>query len=173
LTLHGEITFVWELQPIRPRGDTRPAPLVLLNGLASTAVRLLDGPPWTSDKPEELAMWRMEIADFEAPGTYFHIQVLGREKDKVFPKGLDIPRLPNVLNSPFACMEFVLGELFQKRWARIAQKESPSSRQWRTIQARRHRKHLEWAAEQVDTASGSPWVAWKVAKPYKELFLAD
>jgi hypothetical protein len=173
LTVHGEITFVWELQPVRPLGDTRPARHVRLNGLASTAIRLLSGEPWAGNEAKELAAWRMEVADLSAPGAFFHVQVLGREKDESFPKALDIPRLPGVLNSPFACMEFVLGELFQKRWERIAQKDSAPCRQWRSIQAHRHHRHLRWAAEQVSTTSGSPWVAWKVAKPHEELFLPD
>jgi len=171
LTVHGEITFVWELQPVRPGGDARPALHVRLNGLASTAVRLLIGEPGAASEPEELAVWRMEVADLAAPGTFFHVQVLGRETDSMFPKALDIPRLPGVLNSPFACMEFVLGELFQKSWEKIAQKESAPGRQWRTIQGHRHSRHLEWAMRQVATTSGSPWVAWKVAKPQETLFL--
>jgi hypothetical protein len=171
LTVHGEITFVWELEPVREGGDSRPAQRVRLNGLASTSLRVLDGEPWTSSDPKEYAFWRMEIADSNAPGAYFHVQVLGREDDTSFPKQLDIPRLPGVLNSPFACMEFVLGELFQKRWERIAQRETGACRQWRGIQAERHRRHLEWAAKIVKTTSGSPWVAWKVAKPGEDLFI--
>ena len=173
LIVYGEITFIWELQPIRPKGDTRVAQHVLLNGIASTAIRLLYGEPWDPEEAQELAMWRMEIADHKAPGTFFHVQVLGREEDKVFPKELDIPRLPGVLNSPFACMEFVLSELFQERWIRIAQQDSAQCRQWRAIQAHRHRRHLDWAAEKIENASGSPWVAWKAAKPYREIFLSD
>jgi hypothetical protein len=170
LTVHAEVTFVWELEPVRPKGDTRPATQVRLNGLASTAIRLMSGTPW-SDERDELAVWRMEVADDNAPGTFFHVQVLGRDDDTIFPKSLDIPRLPGVLNSPFACMEFVLGELFQKRWTRIAQKDSGPGRQWRSIQAHRHLRHLAWAAEQVENSSGSPWVAWKAAKPDETLFL--
>jgi hypothetical protein len=172
LTVHGEISFIWEIQPVRPRGEMRPALQVRLNGLGSTAVRLLADEPW-ADAKRELAMWRMEVADLRAPGAFFHVQVLGREQDEIFPKALDIPRLPGVLNSPFACMEFVLGELFQTRWPRIAQKETGPSRQWRGIQAHRHRRHLGWAAEQIETTSGSPWVAWKAAKPDEDLFLSS
>jgi hypothetical protein len=173
-TVHGEITFAWDLKPVRPSGDTRPAPHVQLDGVASTAIRLLRETPWSpQEERTELAVWRMEIADAKAPGTFFHVQVLGRESDVLFPKSLDVPRLPGVLNSPFACMEFVLGELFQDAWPKIAMRESGPGHRWRGIQAHRHAKHLAWAAEQVSGSSGSPWVMWKTAKPTERLFLRD
>lgn len=169
--VYAEMTFVWELEPVRPSGDTRPAKQVRLCGLASTSIRLLEGDPRTAGSHDELAMWKMDIADDRSPGVYFHVQILGREEDKSFPRSVDVPRFPGLLNSPFACMEFVLGELFQARWKRIAQKDSASLRQWRGIQAHRHKRHLEWARDQVVETSGSPWLAWKVAKPKPELFL--
>src|SRR5579871_2003687 len=115
LEVYGEITFIWELTPI---GATRrqPAREVRLNGKASTRIRILEGRPNSGRDSEELAMWRMEVADDQSPGAYFHVQILGREDDIVFPHALDVPRLPNALISPFACVEFVLGELFQDDW---------------------------------------------------------
>lgn len=171
LVVHAEITFVWELEPVRPRGDSRPAKLVRLCGLASTSIRLIERDPSDGRSHNELAMWKMEIADDNSPGVYFHVQVLGRQQDRVFPSTVDVPRLPGLLNSPFACMEFALGELFQAKWKRIAQEEGASLRQWRSIQSHRHQRHLEWARERVAEASGSPWLAWKIAQPEPELFL--
>lgn len=171
LSVFAEITFVWELEPVRPRGDTRPAPHVRLNGLGSTQIRILEGTPFSRDTAGEIAVWRMEIADLNAPGAFFHVQVLGREDDTMFPHALDVPRLPGVLNSPFACMEFALGELFQTRWPKIAVKDSGPGRQWRGIQAHRHARHLDWIARELGATSGSPWVAWKGAQPDEDLFL--
>lgn len=170
LTVYAEITFVWELEPIRPLGDQRAAKQVRLDGLASTKIRVLRGTPW-DETEEELAVWRMEIGDRAAPGAMFHVQVLGRDDDTMFPKQLDVPRLPGVLNSPFACMEFVLGELFQDRWPRIAMRDSGPGLRWRGIQAHRHARHLRWVTEEVSSTSGSPWVIWKKAQPDEGLFL--
>lgn len=173
LTVHGEISFVWELEPVRPGGDTRPARHVRLEGLASTMVRVLSGVPGSAAEGDgvELAVWRMEVADSAAPGAYFHVQVLGRDADTIFPKALDVPRLPGVLNSPFACMEFVLGELFQGRWSRLAQKDSSAGHRWQGIQSHRHVRHLAWATKQVTDCSGSPWAAWKAARPDESMYL--
>jgi hypothetical protein len=170
LEVYGEITFVWQLQPIRPSAK-RPAANVRLDGKASTLVRLLEGAPNSGDTSEELAVWRMEVADDRAPGAYFHVQILGREKDKVFPHALDVPRLPNALVSPFACAEFVLGELFQDDWARHADRDFQAIRQWRGVQAHRHQRQLEWHQNQVRAAAGSPWLAWKKALPPENIFL--
>ena len=171
LTVHAEMTYVWELEPVRPKGDSRPAPNLRLEGLASTSVRLLRNTPWSGNDRDEVAVWRMEVADSHAPGAFFHVQILGRDADIIFPKALDIPRLPGVLHTPFACMEFVLGELFQEQWNRIAQKDSGPGRRWRGIQAHRHAQHLGWAASLVSNSSGSPWAAWKTAVPREDLFL--
>lgn len=171
LTVFAEISFVWMLEPVRPSGDTRPAKQVRLNGLGSTVIRVFDGVPWKPSEATEIAVWKMEIADTAAPGTFFHVQVHGLQDPAFFPASLDVPRLPGVLNSPFACMEFALGELFQAEWPRIAMKDSGAGLRWRGIQSHRHRRHLEWITEQVSTTSGSPWAMWKAAKPHEGLFL--
>jgi len=171
LTVYADISFVWMLEPVRPPGNTQAAKRVRLNGLGSTVIRIFDGLPWKPNEATEIAVWKMEIADTAAPGTFFHVQVHGREDPAYFPAALDVPRLPGVLNSPFACMEFALGELFQAKWPRIAMKDSGPGLRWRSIQAYRHRRHLEWVTEQVSATSGSPWVMWKAAKPDEGLFL--
>lgn len=171
LTVYAEISFVWMLEPVRSSGNTQPAKQVRLNGLGSTAIRILDGVPWKPREATEIAVWKMEVADTAAPGTFFHVQVHGREDPAFFPASLDVPRLPGVLNSPFACMEFALGELFQAEWRRIAMKDSGPGLRWRGIQSHRHLRHLAWVTEQVSTTSGSPWVMWKSAQPHEGLFL--
>lgn len=170
--IFGEISFIWDLQPVRDRGrEHGPALKVRLNGRASTMVRLLRGEPFSGQNPDELAMWRMEIADDAAPGAFFHIQIMGRESDLMFPHSVDIPRFPCVFSSPFSAIEFLLGELFQSRWPRLVQSGKSEAEQWRSIQEFRHERYLKWATDCIRSGGGSPWSSWKQAKPEETMFI--
>lgn len=169
-TVHAEITFIWEMRPERPKGITQAAKILRLTGKASTCIRILEGSPPASEPEIELAMWRMEVADDSAPGSYFHVQVYGREDDDHFPHLLDIPRLPGTLVSPFACVEFVLAELFQDRWAEHTDRDFSDVRDWRSVQLRRLKRQLQWHGQEIERASGSPWSAWEKAIPPDDLF---
>jgi hypothetical protein len=171
-TVHAEITFIWEVRPERPRGSSKTAKLVRLDGKASTCIRILEGPPHASGPEHELARWRMEVADDAAPGAYFHVQIYGREDDEHFPHLLDIPRFPGILVSPFACIEFVLAELFQDQWAEHAVRDFNDVRDWRSVQFKRLVRQLRWHAHEIKK-SGSPWSAWKRAIPPEDLFTSD
>lgn len=168
LNVFAEMTFVWMIKPVRGSRDRtkEPAKIVELSGLASTRIRIR-----SSDDNQEHAMWRMEIADPAAPGCYFHIQVLGEDANSPFPHNLSIPRFPGVLSTPFAAMEFALGELFQDDWRRRAQ-DDRGAREWSKIQQKRHLRHLDWAQDVIKKASGSPWAAWKAAQPSQDLFVS-
>jgi len=168
--VHGQITFVWELAPERPRGAGHgPSKLVRLTGKASTMIQVFEGTPQAPG--HELAMWRMEVADPSSPGSFFHVQVLGRDTDQSFPKSLDIPRLPGMLVSPFACVEYVLSELFQDRWRAHADRDFRDVRDWKGVQGSRMLAQLDWHAKIVRAASGSPWSAWKREVPSDGLFI--
>lgn len=169
-TVHAEITFIWEVRPERPKGASGPAKMLRLTGNASTRIRILEGPPHVQGSEIELAMWRMEVADDAAPGSYFHVQIYGREDDEHFPHLLDIPRLPGTLASPFACIEFVLAELFQDRWAEHADRDFSDVRDWRGVQLQRLVQQLRWHTREIESGSGSPWSAWKKAIPPEDLF---
>ena len=171
-TVHAEITFIWEVRPERPSGSTRAAKLLRLDGKASTCIRILEGPPHSQGLENELAMWRMEVADDAAPGSYFHVQIYGREDDEHFPHLLDIPRLPGILVSPFASIEFVLAELFQDRWAEHAVRDFSDVRDWRAVQLQRLVRQLRWHTREIER-SGSPWCAWKKAIPPDDLFTSN
>lgn len=173
LHVFAEISFIWDLIPIRSQPGKRgsAAPIVSLDGRASTVIKIFETPADDSSDPQEIAMWRMEVADSAAPGTYFHVQVMGTLEDPPFPKAFDVPRLPSVLVSPFACIEFVIGELFQDDWKRESSKATPPMNQWRGIQADRSSKQLLWHLQTLDRTSGSPWSAMKQAKPPVDLFL--
>lgn len=172
LMVYGEISFVWELIPVRTGGNQHGAcSNVELAGLASTRVRVLEGNPHEPSSGHEIAQWRMEVGDPNSPGTHFHVQVLGHEIEPPFPKDLDVPRLPGLIFSPFSCAEYLLGELFQDRWPRHMSRENGGSRLWNGIQSDRLSRQLRWHQDQVASSSGSPWIAIKLAKPPAELFL--
>lgn len=169
--VHAAVTFVWELTPQRRPGARHgPSQVVRLTGKASTMIHVYEGPP--ESPGHELAMWRMEVADPASPGSYFHVQILGRESDPIFPKSLDVPRLPGMLVTPFACVEFILAELFQDRWRTHADRDFRDVRDWKGVQATRMLAQLDWHAKTVRAASGSPWSAWKREVPAEDLFTA-
>jgi hypothetical protein len=167
--VHGQVSFIWQIVPVDPGNQKQPAREVALVGKASTKISIVAGPPEQPGK--ELAMWRVEVADDAAPGTYFHVQVLGRETDELFPHYVDIPRLPSAFVSPFACVEFIIGELFQDRWPEHANRDFRDVRDWHGVQSERLRRQLTWHLKEVEAASGSPWSAWKQSTPPERLFV--
>ena len=80
-------------------------------------------------------MWRVELGADDAPGCYFHTQILGDREESPFPKSVPIPRLPSPFVTPMAAVEFVLGELFQDKWQEEARRTRDPQRRWRSIQA--------------------------------------
>ena len=167
----AELSFVWGLTPIRESGDSRPARIVELAGLASTKIRLMEGEPEDWSSAEELAMWRIEVAVADSPGTHFHVQILGGDENPPFPKSVDVPRLPSLVVSPFASMEFAISELFQTEWAKHSSASGGAMNLWRGIQGRRMERQLEWHLKALSDSSASPWSALKAAKPPSGLFL--
>lgn len=171
LTIFAEITFIWVIDPDRSKGNSRAAARFRLTGNASTVIRIMLGEPHDASNAVEIAMWRMEIGDAAAPGTHFHVQVLGHDADPPFPKSLDIPRLPGLIVSPLACVEFAISELFQDSWKKDSVKATSDMNRWRGVQTKRTLRQLDWHKEQVASASGSPWTAIKMAKPHEDLFI--
>lgn len=167
MNVYAQMTFIWQIRPARHPGESTKlgAKRMAISGIASTLISVR-----SCEDDQEHAMWRMEVASPDGPGAFFHVQVLGQEASGPFPKSMPVPRFPSVLNTPFAAMEFALGELFQDEWARRAQQDR-TSRNWGKIQRKRHSQHLKWALSVVDNANGSPWSAWKAAKPSQDLFL--
>jgi len=167
--IRAKLSFVWEIRPLRERKG-KPSRHFLLDGLASTRITLVE----EKDQSERcLAQWTVDVGDHQSPGTHFHFQLNGFEEPP-FPKSLDIPRLPAPMMSPFLAMEFVIGELFQDRWKKLAAAESPHTHRWRSLHKDRLQRFFEWQTKCVvnDRFSGSPWMALKQAKPPSDLFLA-
>lgn len=164
----GTISWKWNVRPV---GDGRRNPLEFeVSGLASTKLRILDA---ETEDEAELAMWRVELGDYQSPGCYFHTQVLGESESSPFPHRLCVPRLPTLFATPMAAVEYLIGELFQDKWEQHAAGDRDDVRYWNSIQKKRLKELLSWKLERIENCQGSPWVAMKRAKPSEadELFM--
>jgi len=168
----GEITSTWTITPSDPKATSRTlAKTFTVTGNASVRIRLIE--PNSDSGGRELAMWRVELGDEDAPGCYFHIQVLGEDGriEPPFPHSLSVPRLPALVFTPMAALEFVVAELFQYEWKQHAAQETPAMQMWKSIQQKRLERLFAWKQKLVSGCSGSPWTAIKLAKPQANLFL--
>lgn len=164
----AEISCKWEIEPLGSNSQKSLGKrMFAVAGIASTRVDV-----YRPGKPlEHLGMWRMEIADMESPGCFFHVQ-LGRERNEPpFPHYLEVPRLPGLVATPMSVVEFVLGELFQDDWPREAGRGGRAHDQWRSIQGRRFQKLLTWQLGELKSGKGLPWLTLKQARPSAECFL--
>jgi hypothetical protein len=166
----AEITSTWMIHRVPPRKRSERAARFKLTGNASTRVRLYREMPPGRDAVQ-LAMWRAEIGDTFSPGCHFHVQVLGETKEPPFPRSLDIPRLPALLVTPAAVVEYVIGELFQDNWLKHLASQAANLNRWWPIQRRYLGALLAWQLNIVNGASGSPWGTLKKAKPDSQLFV--
>jgi len=166
----AKISSIWTIEPLGGHGPkySRQRKFALA-GKASTRVRLFEESQ--SGGQQEIAMWRMEVADSTSPGCFFHVQVLGDTGLPPFPDYLPVPRFPGFLPTPPVVLEFVLGELFQDEWARHASEENATTQPWRTMQASRLMRFLRWQQQRLASCSGSPWVALKLLQPAGDLFI--
>lgn len=169
---HGVIAQIdacWRIRRI-PLAKKTARPLYFeLAGIASTRVRLICEAGEGAEH-RELAMWRMEVGDDNAPGCHFHVQVLGEKADFPFPNSVPVPRLPSVILTPAAVAEYVLAELFQDDWASHVAYDTPHLRRWAPIQGDRLAKLLGWKLELL-RVGGSPWTTIKRHKPDAALFI--
>lgn len=166
LDVFADLTSTWAITPVGARGGPRT---FAVTGNASTRIRIHARDEDSLDR--EIAMWRMEIADIKAPGCHFHAQVLGQGDEPPFPHALSIPRLPIFMATPLVALEFVLGELFQTRWAQRAGESGGAADVWSGIQANRWLRTLAWQQELITKRASSPWIALKLAKPKAEMFV--
>lgn len=148
--IHGALSFKWEMAT-----SEKAVKEVLLCGKASTMIRLCEG---EGDEASVLSMWKMEVGVGAAasPGCFFHIQVLGTEEDPPFPESIPVPRLPVFPPTPMACLEFVLGELFQRDWVKHVNRTGTPLNLWRSIQQQHLSRHLKWQLQQIERTEGSP-----------------
>ncbi len=170
--IFASLSSGWEINPLGPHNRASlPHRKFELVGQASTRVRIFRNSP--VGKHQEIAMWRMEIADDASPGCYFHAQILAQSKKIPFPRSLPVPRFPIFLASPPAVLEFVLSEIFQNEWRMEVLRDSTALQRWRPIQLRRFSNLLKWQRDEVHKLPGSPWVVIKRLQPQTDLFLSD
>jgi hypothetical protein len=170
-TVFAELTAVWSVLCPEEHGPRRqPQKNFVLSGIASIKVRVMER---LEEGTRELAMWRVEIGDNASPGCHFHSQIEGERTDPPFPHSLSVPRLPSILVSAMAVLEFVLAEMFQSGWQRHAAAESAEMLRWKTIQKRRLLNLFRWQSQCIERAIGSPWTAFKLRKPDSDLFVRD
>lgn len=131
----GQLSFKWQMRT----DSEKPVKSAVLDGNATTKIHLLN-----ADDQTEISMWRMEIGPADAPGCCFHTQVLGAGENPPFPKWMPVPRLPSFPPTPMSCLEFLLGELFQRGWSEQVQRDTSESRAWRGVQTRRFTSFLDW-----------------------------
>jgi len=163
--LVGMLSTLWEITiPAGcPKISGGRSTVFHLAGIACTRVSL-----WriNADCSEtEVARWSFEIGGDDSPGCHFHVQVKGDVGDRLFPPTLSIPRLPGMLVTPIDALDFLLGELFQRRWEQHLGKETHDLLQWSSIQRQRLTKVLAWQHQHAQRARGSVWFALKRAKP--------
>jgi hypothetical protein len=158
-TLKGTLSFMWEIQRVSPKGDR----FRIIN--ATTRLRLLvcdSNGVVDPDIVSELAVWRFEIGDVNHPGARFHSQV---DWPLHNDRRLEIPRLPSIVLTPLESLDFLLGELFQKRWP-----EHQSGKVWQSNQRGRLLKLLEAATNVVTVGvEGSALMQLKAWKPAVQL----
>jgi len=164
---HGELVWAaisckWELRRINKTRHVR------IDGIASTRIELFRR---GTEGDESLGMWRIEIGDEASPGCYFHSQIMGQASTLPFPEWLTIPRLPTLMLTPASSIEFVLGELFQKEWARTTSQIRDEIVMWGAIQRHRIMSWLQWQTRVLDADAYGllPWTRMKLAKPDLEL----
>jgi hypothetical protein len=165
----GTLSFAWEIQRVPEKKKKRPAATIRLTGLASTVLRIFRQ-PLGDEVAQELAMWRIESGDEASPGCHFHVQVLGRADEGLFPKYLSVPRLPSYFVTPFAGLEFLLGELFQLKWNEHAFKDGAAQKSWRAIQRFRFERLFDWQRKVVTGSTSTPWSSLKASKPCDTIF---
>jgi hypothetical protein len=168
-TIFGELTFIWEIVcPQEPGPRSRPQRNFVLSGLSSTRIRIFER---IDDTKRELAMWRFEVGDQSSPGCHFHAQIEGERIDPPYPRSLSVPRLPSLLITPMAALEFLLAEMFQSRWQQHAASETAEMQRWKPIQKQRLKNLFAWQTTCIDGCLGSPWTAFKTYKPHADLFV--
>jgi hypothetical protein len=149
----GALSFKWQLRT-GPKGSKD----VFIAGNATTMLRLHDS---EGGEDAALSMWRMEVGAHDSPGCCFHTQVLGTRPHPPFPDYLPVPRLPIFPPTPMTCLEFLLSELFQRRWLETVERGGEPGNMWRGVQTRRLKSFLKWQLDQVAQSSGSPLVRLK------------
>jgi hypothetical protein len=164
LSVYGTLCGIWEIKAEQQRNTKfKPAEFFILEGIASTKIQIWDCAKHNA--PVEIARWTLETGDQHSPGCHFHTQIDLDPADNKFPKALSVPRLPAYLHTPMDALDYLLGELFQKRWYRRMSEGKDAVNLWNGCQKTRLVRMLTWHKECFQEAGGSPWSAFKRRKP--------
>jgi hypothetical protein len=165
MSVFGTVSTVWEIIRVPERKKKAPARYFELVGNASTLIKIfrVDGadPEW----PVEIACWQVDVGLDSHPGCRFHVQVAS-------PVSVPIPRLPSIFVTPMSALEFLLSELFQKRWQRHVFAETAMGLRWRTIQQKRFSNLFAWHVVAAREPNNTPWCCLKQASVNSDLFMA-
>lgn len=165
--LYAEVSSIWSLA--RPTAsqvpDARPpTQFFLLVGKASTRTTVWERRD--TGTPQKILCWNVDVGDAISPGAHFHVQVKGSDGPEI-----PVPRLPSIAVTPMDALEFVVGELFQRRWAEIVAGGRDWSRVWASEHGERVARVLSWKAEILRGPPAATWSAVKGTKPRADLFV--
>jgi len=158
IAVYGLLAFTWDIRNA-DRGIQRQRHFCL-DGRASTSLIIK-----SSSDNTVVAQWQFEAGDASSPGCHFHSAVNQYGSDGLFPEWLKVPRFPGLLFCPMDALEFLLGELFQRRWLQTVSKSSRDRDAWGKSQQHRLERLLKWELDQVAKWDTTPWMSLKKAKP--------
>jgi hypothetical protein len=154
--LFGTLSFKWEVKKITSQTFS-------VSGNASTTLEIHN----LGEAPS--ISWNTDIGGAGHPGYRFHMQIRANQKS------MDIPRLPSLLLTPADCLDFLLGELFQKKWTMHQDQKRLETAGWTRGVRTRVCHLLRMKAECASKSSGiTPWMTlktWDLKNP--RLTLAD
>ena len=154
----GRVWFRWGLLNV-DRGKRRQD-YFHLSGEVTTSIEITD-----YENDERVARWQFEAGDGSSPGCHFHAAMNQYGDQGLFPEWLKVPRLPSILLSPMDGLEFLLGELFQRRWLEEVSADSEVRNSWANSQSHRMERMLRWSLERIRNPDTTPWTDLKKAKP--------
>ncbi len=153
----GAVSFQWEIERVTAG---RKAAFSVINASNLIRVFACDEAGVVTNAERPLASWRFEIASGEHPGAALHSQVNWPHADG--ERRFEIPRIPSTLLTPTEALDFLLGELFQKRWpehCRITQGHWKSTQRSRLLKLLR--KQMDEVNEASDLSAVMQLKAWK------------
>jgi hypothetical protein len=171
--LKGIVDFRWEIQPIGRRQRV-PENRFLALWNSSVRIHLVDTGAADDDREEVVASWNFDVGDNQSPGCHFHAKFSHpKEEDRILLEDVDVPRLPCFIFMPTDAIEFVIGELWQDDWRKIAASGAKEMDMWRQFSRRRFEKLFAWYSSELGNTRGTPWAHLKCAKPDASVLLEE
>jgi len=162
-SLKGVVKFHWEIQPI---GNRQKSPMNRLFALWNSSVRIDLVDVGTGGQEPVAASWDFDIGDHQSPGCHFHAKFANPNKaERERYKDVDVPRLPSFIFMPTDAIEFVVGELWQDEWRKVAASGTREMEAWRRFPKHRFERLFAWYASELQVTRGTPWAQLKCAKP--------